>query len=32
VGSDNFYITVRDLVREQVDLLITAYQSVNPGR
>lgn len=31
VGSDNFYITVRDLVREQVDLLIAAFQSANPG-
>jgi len=30
VGSDNFYTAVRDVVRQQVDLLITAYQAANP--
>jgi len=29
VGSDNFYTAVRDVVREQVDLLITAYRDAN---
>jgi hypothetical protein len=29
VGSDNFYIAVRDVVREEVDLLITAFQAAN---
>ena len=32
VGSVNFRIAVRDVVREGVDLLITAYQAVNPRR
>ena len=32
VGSTNFQIAVRDVVREGVDLLITAYQAVNPRR
>lgn len=32
VGSDNFYIAVRDVVREELDLLITAFQAVNPKR
>jgi hypothetical protein len=30
VGSDNFYTAVRNIVREQVDLLITAYRAANP--
>ncbi|HUL03227.1 MAG TPA: hypothetical protein VLV16_08385 [Gemmatimonadales bacterium] len=30
VGSDNFYTAVRNVVREQVDLLITAYREANP--
>ena len=30
VGSDNFYTAVRNVVREQVDLLITAFRDVNP--
>jgi hypothetical protein len=29
VGSDNFYVALRDGVREQVDLLITAFRAVN---
>ena len=29
VGSDNFYSAVRDVVRDQVDLLINAYRDVN---
>jgi hypothetical protein len=29
VGSDNFYVAVRDVVREEVDLLITAFQAAN---
>lgn len=32
VGSDNFYIAVRDVVREEVDLLITAFRAANSGR
>ena len=32
VGSDNFYVAVRDVVREEVDLLITAFQAANSGR
>ena len=32
VGADNFYVAVRDVVREEVDLLITALQAANSGR
>ena len=32
VGSDNFYIAVRDLVRRQVDQLMTAFETANPNR
>ena len=29
VGSDNFYVAVRDVVREEVDLVIAAFQAAN---
>jgi hypothetical protein len=32
VGSDNLYVAVRDVIREQVDLLIVAFRSANSGR
>jgi hypothetical protein len=32
VGADNFYVAVRDVVREELDLLITALQAANSGR
>jgi hypothetical protein len=31
VGADNFYTAVRDVVREQVDLLLEAYHAANPS-
>lgn len=29
VGSDNFYVAIRDVVREQTDLLLNAFRTAN---
>jgi hypothetical protein len=32
VGSDNFYVAIRDVVREQTDLLLGALRDANKGK